>query len=141
MKSIIFVSSVADPVSGESAVMMKCGDKEYTGKAHIHPDDVWGELTGCTLAEYRAVIKIFKDELKKQKYEYKILKNFVNAIISYKDFDSNSSSAKKMFRQLNIKEKQVNKIKTAIDDLETILQKMIIEKENVKTKFSDSKDS
>ena len=124
-----------DKISGLSVSKVLHNKKIYIGYAQLHSDDekagLASKYTGCRYAEIRAEIKALKDEYKKAKAACEECRKFVKACTQYKNFDKESPTAKAMFRQLNQRIKQVNKLADKINqkmsDLEvTIRQKDII---------------
>lgn len=120
-----FLDSSTDKKTGESTVTVEYKGRVFYGTAYCHPDDSWSEFFGCSLAETRAMIKAARYELKLREEEYRICKNFIKSISCYKTFDSNSPTAKAMYRQLNMKKKAVTKAKKTVKMLkETVVIQM-----------------
>ena len=106
-----------NPKTGESYVIINYLDADFYGKAKCHPEDkeYMGEFTGKSYAYERACIKAMKYELALEKTKCEECRKFVKSCMSYKNFDKTSGTAKAMFRQLNIRIKEVNKIIDAIN--------------------------
>lgn len=119
-----------------SKAIIEYKDKIYTGIARCHKEDAWSNFFGYRLAETRAYIKFLKDKLKDKKIEYKAIKNFVKSIESYKTFNNDSDIAKSMYKQLNIKKKELDNLKIKIDLLKKQINKNIEERDEFLTKMS-----
>ena len=116
---IKYVSGDFDKESGKSTVILKYKNKLYSGEAYLHPSDIgYGSTyTGCTIAEIRATIEVLKDKINEAKAEYKVCKNFVSACSCYNKFNAEDPSAKAVFRQLNRKKANINKLYREIENL------------------------
>ena len=132
---MILKDSVYIEETGQSFCTVEYKKKTYTGTANLHPEDkeagLGSKYTGCRYAEMRAEIKALKTEYKIAKAACEECRKFVKACTQYKNFDKNSPTAKAMFRQLNKRIKQVNKLADKINkkiaDLNTaIKQKEIV---------------
>lgn len=134
-----FIDSYADPVSGESYVKVSHKKKIYGGKAKIHPEDSWSNFTGCRYAELRAEIKALKDEYRQKKHDCEECRKFVVAISQYAKFDKNSSTAKAMYRQLNRRIKEVNKLASIITEKEFSLRVYIRQQDGIKNTIKQNK--
>ena len=119
-----------------SKAIIEYKDKIYTGIARCHKEDTWSNFFGYRLAETRAYIKILKDRFKDKKIEYKAIGNFIKSIESYKTFDNKSDIAKSMYKQLNIKKKELDNLKIKIDLLKKQINKNIEERDRFLTKIS-----
>ena len=134
-----FYNSTTFKDSGLSYVTIKYKNKFFTGKAKCHKDDPWSEITGCRFAEKRAIIKALKDEWKQKKEACEECRKFVNAVMQYKDFDKESSTAKAMFKQLNCRIKEVNDLADRINSLEFNLRVSATSKEAFERKLKKIK--
>lgn len=113
-----FLTSKTYPDRGLSIVYVKHKRNSYRGEAKLHPDDIWSEFTGCRFAEERAEIKALKNEYKQKKHDCDECKKFVAAVQQYAKFDPKDPSAKAMFRQLNCRIKEVNRLVDEINKKE-----------------------
>lgn len=138
MKKLIYSS--ADPASGESCVTIEHKGKEYTGKAHLHPDDKFSNITGCQYAEMRAIVKALKNDLKEARKDYNNCKNFVTSVTQCKIFNNEEKTAKAIFKQLNKKEKVVISLQNAINYYEASIKNMIESQTKLNNKLNN-KDS
>lgn len=117
-----FFNSITSKKTGMSKVVVKYKGLLYSGLAICHPDDEFSEFTGCRYAEMRAEIKALKAEHKQKKHDCEECRKFVKAVSQYAQFDPKSPSARAMFRQLNCRIKEVNKIAEEIGKREFNLQ-------------------
>lgn len=135
-----FYSSQSDKESGISKVILEDNGKLYEGIAKCHEEDIWSNYFGEGIAEMRAIIKVFKNKLNKEKNEYKLLLNFIKTIESYKSYNKDSNEAKFIYRQLNIKKKKIEAIKKNIIAIKNKIENNIsfrdkfLEKRNLKEK-------
>lgn len=108
-KEVMFINSFYDKEEGLAAVMVKYGNREFTGFAKVAEEDKdkANEFTGCRLAELRATRKAIKSSLTEMNKEYDTVNEFVNNCLQTKKFDAGSPTAKVMFRQLNILNKKI----------------------------------
>ena len=115
-----------DELSGISQVIIEHKNKQYIGTAHCHSEEEYpSKFTGCMYAEMRAKIYALKDDKKEAIKEYNVLKNFVKSCTQCKNFDKTSNSAKTMFRQLNLKNKEITLLTTKITKLKGDLEALI----------------
>lgn len=133
-----FLNSYTNKKVGISLVTIQYHNKNYTGKARIHPqdEDKWSEFTGCRYAETRAKIKALKEEHKKKKAACEECRKFVKAVMQYKNFNREDPSSFAMFRQLNRRINEVNKIAEQIGKLEFSLRIAIREQESVNNRIN-----
>ena len=133
---MVFKDSYTIPEQGVSVAIIEHRGKQYTGKARLHPDDKekWSEFTGCRYAEMRAQIAALKQEHKEEKQACEECRKFVKSVSCYKNFDKTSPIVKDMYRQLNIRIKEVNKIADVINSLEMQLRASIRLQDNINSK-------
>lgn len=135
-----FYSSQSDKENGISKVVLEDNGKLYEGIAKCHEEDIWSNYFGEGIAEMRAIIKVFKNKLNKEKNEYKLLLNFVKTLESYKSYNKDSNEAKFIYRQLNIKKKKIEAIEKNIIAIKNRIENNIsfrdkfLEKRNLKEK-------
>ena len=131
------IESIFNDSTGVSFCTVKYKNNFYTGISKLHPEDedagLASKYTGCRYAEMRAEIKALKDEYKRERAICEECRKFVKACTQYKNFDTESPTAKAMFRQLNCRIKKVNaladKINEKINALDiAIKQKDIVSK-------------
>ena len=89
----------------------------FTGYATCHPDDDVSLFFGCSLAEYRANLKAFREERKIIRYQIKALKEAYAMFSNAKNFNSNSNEARKVRKLIKMKENKMNEIENAIQSL------------------------
>lgn len=131
MKTIYEMSDISEPFR-KSVITVKYKGKYYTGVARCHEDDNWSNYFGGRIAEARAHIKALKDKLKERTMEFKAIENFVKSVESYKTFDKESDIAKSMYKQMNVRKKELIKLRTDIEKLEDYIKANI----EVMDKFS-----
>ena len=82
-----FLYGYFNEISGESIVGLADKYGTYIGEAKVHPDDKKNasKFTGCSIAENRALIKLLKKRLQREKIRLKTIENL------YKDVSINCS--------------------------------------------------
>lgn len=130
---MILVESIFNKLNGTSTVIIKHKGEYFCGSAKLHPEDLENasKYTGCRFAEMRAEIKALKKDYKKAKASCEECRKFVKACIQYKNFDKESPTAKAIFRQLNMRIKQVNALADKINEKSMALEIAIKQKEIV----------
>ena len=104
------IDYITDEVSGISKAIITYKGRTFIGEARLHPDDAWSNFFGCSLAEDRAMLKLNKTLYREAKKKCDACREFVNSLTQYKDFDPDSTVAKTIFRQLNRRIKEVNRL-------------------------------
>lgn len=89
----------------------------FTGYATCHPDDDVSSFFGCSLAEYRANLKAFREERKIIRYQIKALKEAYEMFSNAANFNSNSNEARKIRKFIKMKESKMAEIENAIQSL------------------------
>ena len=130
-----FLDSSTVEEIGYSTVIIKHKGNEYVGQAKCHPDDTFSEFTGCRYAQERAEIKALKDEWKQKKHDCDECRKYLIAVSQYAGFDKESSTAKAMFRQLNCRIKEVNKLAEIISQRQFNLQVAIRQQDSFNSKI------
>ena len=130
-----FLDSGTVKETGYSTVIIKHRGNEYVGQAKCHPDDTFSEFTGCRYAQERAEINALKDEWKQKKHDCDECRKYLIAVSQYAGFDKESSTAKAMFRQLNRRIKEVNKLAEIISKKQFNLQVAIKQQDSFNNKI------
>ena len=128
-----FRDSYYNKSKGYAHVSVQHLGKVFEGEAWGHPEDKenWSEFAGCSYAETRAMINALKYErtIAKQKADDAI--DFLKSCKCYKNFDSESETAKVLYRQINQRVKKVNDLADEINGLYDSLDKAIKRREIV----------
>ena len=130
-----FLDSGTVKETGYSTVIIEHKRNKYVGQAKCHPDDTFSEFTGCRYAQERAEIKALKDEWKQKKHDCDECRKYLIAVSQYAGFDKESSTAKAMFRQLNRRIKEVNKLAEVISQRQFNLQVAIKQQDSFNNKI------
>lgn len=130
-----FLDSGTVKETGYSTVIIKHKGNEYVGHAKCHPDDTFSKFTGCRYAQERAEIRALKDEWKQKKHDCDECRKYLIAVSQYAGFDKESSTAKAMFRQLNRRIKEVNKLAEIISKKQFNLQVAIKQQDSFNSKI------
>lgn len=130
-----FLDSGTVKETGYSTVIIKHKGNEYVGQAKCHPDDTFSEFTGCRYAQERAEINALKDEWKQKKHDCDECRKYLIAVSQYAGFDKESSTAKAMFRQLNRRIEEVNKLAEMISKKQFNLQVAIKQQDSFNSKI------
>ena len=113
-----------------------------SGKAKLHEEDreYGSELVGCGIAHARARINLKKKRYQRLKAECEANRKFVQTVMSYKNFDKTSDTAKCIFKQMNAKIAEVNRLATEISNDMTELEASITKREYLHKKMSKSRN-
>ena len=130
-----FLDSGTVKETGYSTVVIEHKGNKYVGQAKCHPDDTFSEFTGCRYAQERAEINALKDEWKQKKHDCDECRKYLIAVSQYAGFDKESSTAKAMFRQLNRRIKEVNKLAEIISQRQFNLQVAIKQQDSFNNKI------
>lgn len=141
LPKIKFIDSMTDLEARESQVVVSMLGKDYIGSAKCHPEESWSEFVGCRYAETRAEIAALKDLYRQKKNECDSLKNFVKSLECYKNFDKESSMAKIIYRQLNIRVREVNRLAEEIGTREFNLLVSMRQQDRFNEKMKSKKDN
>ena len=112
------------------------------GKARLHEEDreYGSELVGCGIAHARARINLKKKRYQRLKTECEANRKFVQTVMSYKNFDKASDTAKCIFKQMNAKIAEVNRLATEISNDMTELEASITKRDYLHKKMSESRN-
>lgn len=110
--TIVVVEHKGESFYGESVVAPE--DKDYQSK-----------IFGGRLAEARAEREAMKYELAEARKELHTLDNLLKACSNTKRFNAEEDSAKVLFRQYNVKKKQVAELKAEVDFLKKGINRII----------------
>lgn len=89
----------------------------FTGYATCHPDDNISSFFGCSLAEYRANLKAFREERKIIRFQIKALKEAYGMFANAKNFNANCNEARKMRKCIKMKEAKLTEVEDIISAL------------------------
>jgi len=137
---IKFVDAKADEKTGISRVWLRKGKKEFLGIAYLAEGDDWSHIFGCRIAELRATIKAINDMIETKRNEYKVIENFIKAVACYKNFDPSSETTKCMYKQLNRKKIEINRLITHKKMVKQFIKDSIKAREEFKTKVKHLKE-
>ena len=122
-----FINSYFNSDCGNSTVIIQHLGKKFVGTACIHPDEKEkaSSYAGCQIAEIRAEILALKYERKLKKTETDAMIKFVHACECYKFFNKEENSARVVYRQLNRRIAEVNKLTDEINKRYKEIDKII----------------
>jgi hypothetical protein len=115
--------------TGESIVIISNKHGEFTGFAHMHPEDApyISNLVGCRYAEARAHIACIQHQKNILNHKIKALQDFEKTIMYMKDYNKDSLEARQLRKRIyNLKRertKLVNKITSAKQALKESMDK------------------
>ena len=139
----MIVNSEYNENTGTANVVVR-GKHGYigSGKARLHEEDreYGSELVGCGIAHARARINLKKKRYQRLKAECEANRKFVQTVMSYKNFDKTSDTAKCIFKQMNAKIAEVNRLATEISNDITELEASISKREYLHKKMSKSRN-
>lgn len=87
------VNATYNEKSGISTVTLENEYGRFTGVARCHPDDKGSKFFGCQIAEARAMIKIFKEQLRISEGQRKVFDIFIDTISQKKDYNPKTNEA------------------------------------------------
>lgn len=126
-----FISADYNKENGHSTVIMQHLGRKFIGEARLNPAEAekGSEYTGCKYAEIRATIRALKYERQIAKEAADQAIDFVKSCNCYAKFDSESETAKAVYRQLNQRIKRVNDLTDEINNLYKELNDSIFHRE------------
>ena len=123
--------------TGKSYATVEHLGRRYQGMSKLHPEEESASrFTGCRYAEIRAQIKALKAERQSLIWKCEECRKFVKACSQYKNWDKKSLVAKIIYKQLNKRIKEVNKITDKINELEWDLKIAIRQQDTVHNKLA-----
>lgn len=105
----------------------------YTGTAICHPDDydMVTQRTGMAIAEKRACLKLFQNELRYIKSELRALEQLYYSMSKSKHFNAESYENKMLQRQIFQKKEDIETYKGLIATMRTEIYLYIMEKDSM----------
>lgn len=135
-----YLWSDANKSNGVCVTAVTNKDNVYKGYAKLAEGDTWSEIFGCRVAEIRATIRALNDVIEQKRNEYKAIENFIKATTCYKKFDKESSSAACMYRQLNRKKVEIERLKKQREKLKKYITDSIEMREKIEKRIAKAKD-
>ena len=136
------VYSEYDRNTGMSCVVIDYkGRYKLQGSARLHPDDYdnASEIIGCQYAEARAIANTLMIKLRNLKAKYKDFQEFVQSCEQYKNFDPESPTAKVMYRQLNRRRIEIEKLEKDIEFYKTMPERSEKKREMFRKRVEERK--
>ena len=135
-----YVKATVDEDDGFSEVVVRNGKRYYHGYAQLHPDDDWSSIFGCRIAELRATLNALNDVIREKRKEYRCIQNFIKACECYKNFDVESNSARCVYRQLNRRKTEIDKLIQTREDIKKFIHDSIDMRESLKKKIKKMRE-
>ena len=123
-----------DQEAGTAYCIIEYNGQKFGGYASCHPDDIpfLSPLTGGYIAECRADIKYYQHIKNNELYpQIKALKHLLNMIQQNKNYNPKSMEIKKLYKEIELKEKELIDIKEKIQEMKTSLNDYIEAKEKI----------
>ena len=123
-----------DQEAGTAYCIIEYNGQKFGGYASCHPDDIpfLSPLTGGYIAECRADIKYYQHIKNNELYpQIKALKHLLNMIQQNKNYNPKSMEIKKLYKEIELKEKELTDIKEKIQEMKTSLNDYIEAKEKI----------
>lgn len=123
-----------DQEAGTAYCIIEYNGQKFGGYASCHPDDIpfLSPLTGGYIAECRADIKYYQHIKNNELYpQIKALKHLLNIIQQNKSYNPKSMEIKKLYKEIELKEKELTDIKEKIQEMKTSLNDYIEAKEKI----------
>lgn len=117
--------------SGDTWCYLIYKGNRFEGHTKCLPEDedFWSEKTGCFIAECKATIKKLKFVRAELVAALTPLVNFKKTLECCKDYNPNSFEAKRLRKEIYLKQKQIDEINAAIQDEQSYLTSYIREKD------------
>lgn len=122
-----FIDCVTNKNKGISTVLIEHRGRYYEGKATLSDEDTWSNFFGCRIAEIKATQKALRRERQDKKRELRECQKFVNSLKGYKDFSFDNPLAKKIIRQLKLREREYRDLVLAEERLKDYYYSQISE--------------
>ena len=115
--------------------------KKFIGHASCHPDDqdIFSARFGEEIAHKRATVKVLKYIQQKIKFEMKTLDEIYHRLEANKEFDPNSFYARKMRKEIYMREAERADTATAIIALEADIKATILAHNSVQNKIHSNR--
>lgn len=112
---------------------LKYQNQNFEGIATCHQDDIdmFSEKTGCTIAEYRALIKLLTAKKANLQSQHKVLQHIKTNLEQYFQNKSKDYSYYQVCKQLKFLHQSLAEIKVEIQSLKEKLSTFIERKEKV----------
>lgn len=127
-----------DPEAGAAYCIIEYNNQKLGGYASCHPDDLQflSPLTGGYIAECRADIKYYQHIKNNELYpQIKALKHLLSIIKQNKNYNANSMEVKKLYKEIKIKEKELESVKENIKEIKQQLSNYLETKEKLHKKI------
>ena len=117
------IYSEYDAVDGVSIAVVKTKYGTFTGVARLHPDDAEYEsqFEGCKYAEYRAMIKAGKEELKELRQRLKGLEILQRDLQDGKEYNSMSFEARRLRKRIYEYKSEIQTMEHTIKNSEKLI--------------------
>lgn len=128
---MVLIYSNFNKNTGISTAILQDKNGRYVGKAKVCPEDkeYESEFFGCRLAEMRATLEYYKQELKRTKVQLKPLEDLWNYIIYFdKEYSSSNTESrieKQIKARINYYRNYIKSIKEEKKELEDFIQDSI----------------
>lgn len=133
-----------DQEAGTAYCIIEYNGQKFGGYASCHPDDIpfLSPLTGGYIAECRADIKYYQHIKNNELYpQIKALKHLLNMIQQNKNYNPKSMEIKKLYKEIELKEKELTDIKEKIQEMKTSLNDYIEAKEKIHNRIHNKAKS
>lgn len=133
-----------DQEAGTAYCIIEYNGQKFGGYASCHPDDIpfLSPLTGGYIAECRADIKYYQHIKNNELYpQIKALKHLLNMIQQNKNYNPKSMEIKKLYKEIELKEKELTDIKEKIQEMKTSLNDYIEAKEKIHNRIRNKAKS
>lgn len=123
--------------TGKSIVTLADKYGTYTGKAKCHPNDLQyiSEFMGGVLAQNRAMIKLLKNKIHREKIRKKTIQNI------FQDIKSNISNIEEIRKRLEIQLKncnnEINKTNQQIKEIQNNIKTRIQVRDDIVQKYKN----
>ncbi len=124
-KGNVSFKQVVDEERRRCYVTAKYHKKEFIGVAYCYPEDEFRWRVGLSIAEYRAMIEVLRNEIPLAEERVKTLYHTYDCLMQKKDYNSDEIAAKALYHAWQQELKDLDAIKAELKLTEFLLKKYL----------------
>lgn len=128
-KGNVSFKQVIDEERRRCYVTAKYHKREFIGVAYCHPEDEFRWRIGLSIAEYRAMIEVLREEIPLAEERVKALHHAYDCLTQKKDYNPNEIAAKALYHAWQQELNDLNAIRAELGITETLLYKYLKKRE------------
>ena len=118
-----------NPETGVSSASIQKGNETFSAEVKIQEEDmdIISSYAGCSFAELKASIKVYKSDYKKAKAELKTLETLYDSITKLRSFEQeqHTQTCQHIRKQIRIQKAKVEHIKNLYEYMQETYPKLI----------------